>query len=228
MAPDGVSVHAARVPFGMKQPDGTILPAVGPEMARAFSEPPEVDHATARLAALSPSAIVYAFTSSSYVCGPSADRNLAERLQEGASGAHVVVQSQAIVRALAALEVDRIALIHPPWFSADLDELGAHYFTAQGIEVVGHSPARLRQEYGDVHPRQLFHWIVREVPSRAHAIVIAGGGFRAIGAIEALEERRGCPVVTANQASFWCALRLSSINDVPSGYGRLFSRPLAT
>ncbi len=40
LAPEGVSIHAARVPLGMVGPDGEIIPRVDPDIARAFSQPP--------------------------------------------------------------------------------------------------------------------------------------------------------------------------------------------
>ena len=72
LAPEGVSIHAARVPLGIIGPDGEIIPRVDPEIARAFSQPPAVDDAAALLAPLTPHAIVYAFTSSSYILGSDA------------------------------------------------------------------------------------------------------------------------------------------------------------
>jgi len=61
------------------------------------------------------------------------------------------------------------------------------------------------------------------VPDSAEAAVIGGGGFRAIGAIEALEAALGRPVLSANQAAFWYALRLSGVTNGVSGYGRIFA-----
>ena len=80
LAPDGVSIHAARVPLGIVGPDGEIIARVDPEIARAFAQPPAVDDAAALLSALAPSAVVYAFTSSSYILGPDADALLRNRL----------------------------------------------------------------------------------------------------------------------------------------------------
>ncbi|MDX1711628.1 MAG: hypothetical protein R3316_10900 [Rhodovibrionaceae bacterium] len=223
MAPEGVSTHTARVPLGMVQDDGTIVPDVGPEIAKAFSEPPEVDRAAARLAPLSLGAIVYAFTSSSYVLGASADGALSRRLQDKATGAPVVIQSQALVAGLDALGIKRITLVHPPWFSRELDGLGVAYFGERGIEVVNHGPADIRQDYGEIEPQQVFDWVTSRTSPRAEAVVIGGGGFRAVGVIDALEDELDRPVLTANQASFWQALRLSGIDDEPDGYGRLFA-----
>jgi maleate isomerase len=71
LAPVGVSIHAARVPLGMVGPDGEIIPHVDANIAKAFAEPPAVDNAVSLLSAVSPGAIVFAFTSSSYILGNS-------------------------------------------------------------------------------------------------------------------------------------------------------------
>jgi len=223
LAPPGVSIHAARVPLGMVAPDGRIVPHVGSEVARAFAEPPHVDAAAASLAALAPSAIVYAFTSSSYILGAQADAELAQRLSKAADGTPVVVQTAALAAALRALGVGRIALIHPPWFAPEVDALGAEYFRALGFAVVAHGPAKLRSDYGDIAPQQVHDWVRSRVPGSAEAAVIGGGGFRAIGAIEALEAALGRPVLSANQAAFWYALRLSGVTNGVSGFGRIFA-----
>ena len=116
----------------------------------------------------------------------------------------------------------RIALIHPPWFSADLDALGATYFAGSGLEVVAHGPARLRQTYGDMPPEDILDWAVRHTPDAAEAVVLGGGGFRAIGALAEIEREIGRPVISANQAAFWLALRMAGIGDDLPGYGSLF------
>ena len=67
MAPQGVSIHTARVPLGWR---GTTEPAlIGFDAVRAFAEPPHLDTAAELLAAAPLSVITYAFTSSSYVLG---------------------------------------------------------------------------------------------------------------------------------------------------------------
>ncbi len=50
--------------------------------------------------------------------------------------------------------------------------------------------------------------------------------MRAIGAIQALEEALGKPVLTSNQVVFWAALRLANIPARVTGYGQLFDKLL--
>lgn len=226
LAPQGVSIHAARVPLGMVGPDGKIIPRVDPEIAKGFSEGPAVDKAAALLSAVSPSAVVYAFTSSSYILGSDGDARLRERLEKEISGTPVVIQTTALVTALRTLQSERIALIHPPWFSPELDALGTDYFEKAGFFVAYHGAAQLRSDYGDIGPEQIFDWATRRMPENADALVIGGGGFRAVGAISALEDALGRPVLSANQASFWCALRASGVDDEIGNYGEIFRKAL--
>lgn len=223
MAPGGVSVHAARVPLGMIDPDGEIIPTIGPEVAKAFSEPPAVDQAVGLLAPLELNSIVYCFTSSSYILGSRNDALLKARLEERSNGTPIVIQTSAIVSALRALSVQSISLMHPPWFTAELDEMGANYFEGEGFEVVHHSSAHIHREYGDPLPEKIFDWAKAHTPDEAEALVIGGGGFRAIGVVSALETTLDIPVVTANQAAFWNALRIAGVPHQISGYGRIFN-----
>lgn len=61
----------------------------------------------------------------------------------------------------------------------------------------------------------------------ATAIFISCTNFRSVGAIEALEDRLGKPVISAVQASFWHSLDVLDVNGAKPGYGRLFARRLA-
>jgi maleate isomerase len=227
MAPPGVSIHAARVPLGIVGDDGKIVPQLGPDVARSFSQPPDVDDAAALLAAAPLHVIVYAFTSSSYLLGAEGDAALKARLQKSTHPVPVVIATAAACTALRAVRARSIAIIHPPWFTPDLDRSGAAYFEHQGFEVVHHGPAPLRSDYGDIHPEKIHDWARRNVPASAEAMFIGGSGFRSIGAIDALEGDLGRPVLTANQAVFWHALRLAGVEASVSGYGQLFEHRLA-
>ena len=66
MAPDGVSIHVARVPLGWRS--GSEPPPIGLDAVRAFATHPQVDEAAELLAATPMSVIAYAFTSSTLGC----------------------------------------------------------------------------------------------------------------------------------------------------------------
>src|SRR4051812_4466187 len=193
---------------------------------RAFADPPLVDDAAELLAAAPLHAIAFAFTSSSYVRGAADDAALKARLEARTRGIPVVVTCAAAVSALAVLGINRLALISPPWFSAEMDGQGAAYFREQGVDVVYSGPADLPSDQRAIHPGQLYEWVRARVPENADAVLIGGNGFRAVGVIQALEQDLARPVLTANQVAFWAALRLAGTRVPVVGYGRLFDREL--
>jgi maleate isomerase len=226
LAPEGISIHTARVLLGTLDNEGNTAFQRGPAAARAFAEPPQVDNAALLLASIPVDVIAYAYTGSSYICGPDGDAALKARLQAHVRGIPVVIPAEAFRLALRALGVRRITLIHPPWFSADLDEAGAAYFQRHGFDVAYHASARLRSDFGEVSPEQIYDWARGHVPASTDALVIAGNGMRAIGAIEALEQTLGVPVLSANQVAFWHALRLVGLHAPLRHYGCIFAASL--
>jgi maleate isomerase len=224
MAPPGVAIHATRVPFGAMAAGGTMDPTIPLAPVRAFAEPPHVDAAAELLAAAPLDAIAYGFTSSAYVIGVEGEAEMIARLERHTGGIPVVAACGAAVEGLRALGARRIALVDPPWFDTELNELGKRYYESAGFEVIYSAPCGLASEQAKITPAELHAWVSEHVPTNdADAIVIGGNGFRAVGAIAALEEDRGRPVVSANQALLWAALRVADVDPGSvTDYGRLF------
>jgi maleate isomerase len=215
MAPDGVSVHAARVPL-------TDL--------RTYSDPPGPDNAVEQLARLPLHSIIFAFTTTSYLLGTTEEQALTTRLEKRSKGIPVLLPTIAAAAAFRALAVRRIALFHPPWFTDDVVQKGVGYFQKQGFEVVHAShltPARQvpHPNVGsDVNPAELYEWVRKHAPSSMECAFVAGNGFRTIGVIAALEQDLGRPVLTANQVAFWYALHLAGVQAELDGYGQVFHK----
>ena len=206
---------------------GTMDPTIADDPVRAFADPPLVDDAAELLASAPLHAIVYGFTSSSYVRGAADDARLKERLERRTRGIPMVITCAAAVTALAALGVTRLALVSPPWFSAEMDQQGARYFQSQGFEVVHSGPAGLPSDQQAIEPSELYEWVRAQTPESAEAVFIGGNGLRAVGIIKALEENLGRPILTANQVAFWQALALSGSREPVVGYGRIFGLQVA-
>jgi maleate isomerase len=132
-----------------------------------------------------------------------------------------------------ALEAERIALIHGPFFTDDFDQKGVAYFHERGFDVVhvSHLLPQIEVPHpntGSVaSPAQIYEWVRGHVPSSAQAVFIGGNAVRAIGVIAALEEDLSRPVLTANQVSLWYALGVAGVDVRVDNYGQLFTRPLA-
>jgi len=223
MAPPDVSIHATRVPFGAIRAGGGLDPTIPLAPVRAFAEPPHVDDAAELLAAAPLHAIGFGFTSSAYVIGADEERAMVERLTERARRIPVVTPCAGAVEALRLLGAERIALIDPPWFDAELNGLGRSYYEGAGFDVVLSSPAGLPSDQEQITPEALFDFVVDNVPASAQAIVLGGNGFRSVGVVQAVEEHLGKPFIPANAALFWAALRAAGApTSLVIGYGRIF------
>ena len=217
MAPAGVSIHSARVLFND---------------LRTFADPPGVDRAAGQLARLPLQAIVFAFTTGSYLLGKSGEQALVARLEQHSNGIPVVMPAAAAVAAFHAVQAGRIALVHAPFFTDEVDGKAVGYFEEHGFDVVQAShvmPAETvpHPNLGTISsPADIYEWVRSHTPNDAQAVFIAGNGYRSIGVISALEEDLGIPVLNANQVALWYVLRKAGVLVGVDGYGQLFKRPL--
>ncbi|UYM05607.1 aspartate racemase/maleate isomerase family protein [Solicola gregarius] len=201
----------------------SIATGPNPLAARTLTAPDLLDDAADSLAADSVDVIGYASTSSAYAIGFDAEMAIVSRLSHR-TGIPVASTCASAVLALRVLDVDRVALVSPPWFDDEVNDLGAAYFRSQDVQVVSSVSADLPRDPRLVETADVIAWTAAHAPDDADALWIAGNGFRTAAAIDALEGVIGRPVLTANQVLLW-ALRahLDAAFDV-SGYGRLFTR----
>jgi maleate isomerase len=216
MVPDGVSLHASRIRFND---------------LRTFADPPGPENATELLARLPLQAIIYAWLVVSYFLGTTGEKELVARVEQHSNGIPVVMPALAATAGFRALNVERIALIHAPFFTDEFDQQGVAYFQERGFDVVHVShllpPTEVPHPNPGVvaTPAQVYEWVRSHVPASAEGVFIAGNAFRAIGVIAALEEDLHQPVLTANQAALWYALRLVGVEVRLDDYGKLFTLP---
>ncbi len=211
MAPKGVVVFASRMDRGT-QPFLAYL-----------SDPSHADAAASLLTALKLRVVLYSYSTTSYVLGLAGEEAFRARLAERTQGVPVVLAAAALAEALRALQVRKVALVHPPWFAAEQCDKGKVYFAACGFEVVSCASLTPARQYTEVAAEEVHAWIVAHTPAQAEAVVVAGNGMRAVGAIEALEGSLGRPVITANQALLWQGLRVAGVPARLDHYGRLFA-----
>jgi maleate isomerase len=121
------------------------------------------------------------------------------------------------------LGAKRVALIHPPWFSEDVNAKGMEYFRGQGFEAIFCERMTPARSFTEMRPAEVYEWVRAKTPRQADAVFIGGNGLRAIGAIRALETALRRPVLTANQVAFWAASRVAKVSATVSGYGQIFT-----
>jgi maleate isomerase len=221
MAPGRLVSCVARIPSDEATAVGSGDGPTTPSELRALTAPEFIDPAADQLGQ-SIDVVGYASTSSSYAIGFDAEEALLSRLSRRL-GIPVLATCASAVLALRVLGVERIALVDPPWFDDELNELGAAYFRSQGFDVVSWASADLSLDARQIGGASVFEWTSRHVGEEAEAVFIGGNGFRAAGAIEPLEGALDRPVLTSNQALLWNLVAHAGTTFRIRGYGQLFA-----
>ena len=195
---------------------------VSPAALRTLITAPFLDRAAEQLLMDAVDVVGHASTTTAYAIGFNAEMAMVSRLSR-LTGRPVAATCASAVRALRVLQVERMALIGAPWFAPEFNELGAVYFANQGFDVVSSVSANLSQDPRAIEPAAVCEWASRYAAAAAQAIFIGGNGFRAAGAIEALETAIGRPVLTSNQVLLWQLLAEADDTFEINGYGQLFA-----
>ena len=167
--------------------------------------------------------LVYACTTGSFFEGPAYDEDLLKRLGKEA-GAPAISTSGMAAEALEFLGAKRISVASPyfPWMNRALQS----YYEARGFQVLNvetdpKGAANPGQGYCDIGPEEVLEFASRACWPEADALFCAGTAYRSLEVVEELERRLGKPVVSANQASIWAALRRLGIHNPEPGFGSL-------
>lgn len=209
LAPEGVSTHANRVELKDVTPESLLgMEADTLRSARQIAQ--------TRLGV-----IAFGCTSGSFVGGPGYDERLT-RMIEDETGVPTTTTTTAVVRALRALGVTRIALATP--YIDEVTRLEVDYLQDNGFEVTAWQGGGL-VEVADIQecPPEVSEQRARAVDNeRAEAVFISCTGFRSIENLARLEADLGKPVISSNQATFADCLRLLNLGEAAPGFGSLF------
>ncbi|MGH3350821.1 MAG: maleate cis-trans isomerase family protein [Nocardioides sp.] len=184
------------------------------EMAEEISQTAVVEQAVRDLSAAEPHAYVYACTSGSFVHGRRGERRLATAMRR-AGGAPAVTTSGAVLASLSAHGVSRVAVATP--YDAALSARFGSFLAEAGITVVSTGDLGLSHHIWEV-PYETTLGLVRAADSdAAEAVVVSCTNLATYDIIGRLETELGKPVISANQATMWAALRLVGRTPPTSG-----------
>ena len=206
--PRTVSLHSSRLSLTNIDADSTehMVDEIGQESRKLADA--EVD------------VIVLAATAPSSRKGKGYDRELIRRI-EAASGKPATTASTALLEALAALGVRRLA-IGSPW-TEDIDKITVGFIEANGFEVLHHEAMGIvrNSEVGRLHPDTAYEMGRRVDRPEADAVMLSCGNWWTMSIVERLERDIGKPVLTTNGVSLWAVLRILKSYDSVAGYGQL-------
>jgi maleate isomerase len=212
MSPDGVATCTARTHLSKVTVEG-----VGKMMASD-----DLERCTSFLANADLHVIVYGGTSATFLHGLPWDEKIKARMAAVSKGIPVTTTSSASLAALRAVGATRISFVAP--YVPEIVERGRKFFSECGFKVLSADGMNIDDDHaiGFVPIERVYEFSRKSADPKADAVFISCTNLLSVGAIAALEEDLGIPVVSAVQASFWQALRMAGVQDRVQGFGRLF------
>lgn len=209
LVPPGITVHTGRV----------SLVNVDVESLERMAE--EVVKEVEKLSTAEVGVVVYGCTSGSLLKGLGWERDLREKI-ERVAGVKAVTTAGAVVDALRALGVKRVAVATPYIEEINVRErmfLESSGFTVARIKGLGIvKNADIGKQPPEVAYRLALE-VVRGID--VDAVFISCTNFRTLEIIDPLESRLGIPVVSSNTASAWAALRALGVKERVNIGGKL-------
>lgn len=204
--PEGISLHTARTP---RLPGPVDL-----HLVERLNDHDQILACIGELSAIEPAAYAYACTAASFVDGVTGEHALAEAIRL-AAGVPAVTTSGALLAALTALEVRSVAVAAP--YDIMITERLVRFLAEAAITVTGYGSLGLTARIWEVPYRTTAELIRRLPGSGAEAVLLACTNLSSYDLIAPLEAELGMPVVSANQATVWAALRLVGRRAVGPG-----------
>ena len=204
--------------------------AVNVEQALEISRPELIADAVRAISATRPAGYIYGCTSGSFVRGLAGERSLIEAMQsagreasaaaafavdtafgEAASDAQTlqdptaVTTSGALVEAVQALGATKVAAATP--YDDEVGALFDQFFAEAGVELVHTANLGLRGRIWTVPWQTTYDLVRRADTPEADVVLVSCTNLPTYQVLDRLEQDLGKPVISANQATVWAALR---------------------
>ncbi len=202
--PDGVTAHAVRLSTGDQRAE---MPVEAVSVAPAFM------HADI-------SVIGYMCAASSFLLGREGNEKLIGDISRATGGTPAFTASTAMASAFHVLGLKRVAILspHPPAIASRLGD----YVEAEGVHVTALRALDMTlRDINSQGPEAVYRAVLALDTSAADGVFVAATNFRALDAVEALEERLRIPVITSNQVCLFAALSQLGVGPSEIGIGTL-------
>ncbi len=218
MSAEGVAVHTTRI----------RLPKVTVEGIEEMMNAPQLEEAAKLVGSAPIDVLCFGGTSASFLHGTSYDVALTKKLQTWVPGPKVTTASTATLAALKEVKAGKVALATP--YVGEIHNRAIRFLEENGHQVVKSAKLDITSDHAlaEVPLEKVYDHILSVDHPDATAIFVSCTNFRTVGAIEALEQKLGKPVVSAIQASFWHCLEVTGVNGAKPGYGSLLNKRLAS
>lgn len=211
--PPEITLHVARC----------YLTRIEPASIARLTE--DVEREAGYLASADVDVIVLGATAPSFLRGKGYDRELIARIGEASGGRPATTTSTALLAALEALGVSKLALSTA--FKSEVNDIAIRFLTDNGFTISGSSGLGMvdNLEVGRMQAGSAIEAARAVDTPDAEAVVLACTNWQSMSVLSELERELGKPVLSTSQVSLWHALRIIGHTAPIEGFGSLLSRP---
>ena len=186
-----------------------------------MGSPRRLTEGAAQLEQRRPDAVLWTSTSASFVRGIDGIREQVELL-ENLLHVPASTTAMAFARAITAINAHRVAIAAS--YPRELARRFSGFLEHFGVEVVhlGCADIATATEVGTLTSEDVLRFARENDHPDADAVLIPDTALHTAACLEDLEKTLAKPVLTANQVSFWEALRLCGLLKPRKGLGSLF------
>jgi maleate isomerase len=186
------------------------------DLVSALNRPACVERPTREVCAVGAKAVVYLCTAGSFVGGVERERALREAML-GQGAPQALTTAGAVTDALRAVGARRVAVAHP--YEPPVGRRLSEFLAESGLEVASSTALGLpsiKEVYSVPSPRVAELVRAADHPG-ADAVFVSCTALPTYDLIAPLEQELGKPVISANQATVWAALRALDLTAVGPG-----------
>jgi len=210
----GLAIYSTRLHI----PSEDISEGKQEEVLELLAE--QIEKGARELEAAKVHVMLYGCTSGSFFKGADWDKEIIRRI-ERVSKVFAVTPATGMLEALETLGIKNVSVATP--YSEAMNRKLEEFLQFHGFQVLNIDGLRCTNVHEIAQfPKSIVYELARGVNTPdAESVLISCTNFPTIDIIEALEKDLGKPVITANQALLWSALRKLGVHGSIEGYGQL-------
>lgn len=221
IAPEGVSAHFERL-IVAETPQRDITSKTGSvQMLRMLDDlGKDARRAAKVVATVHPRVIAFGCTSGSFFKGIEYDKELIKGI-EVETNIPAITASTAVVQALEELGLRRVCLVSP--YPDYLNEKARDFLEASGFKVpIMKGLSCKKPEEAMAHPPEVAYNLAKSVyDTSCDGVFCSCTAFRTVEILDRFEIDVGKPMISANQAIMWLALKTAGVRGPVVGFGEL-------
>jgi len=221
LAPEGVTLHFERL-IPKTVPGKNHTSDSLSTLFRFLEELAEdAPRAAKAVAMIHPKVIVFGCTSGSFLGGIEHEKEITRAI-ETAVNIPAITTSTAVVQALKELGLQKVCLISP--YVESLNEKGREFLEANGFEVPIMKGLSAGPGEAALQPPEVAYNLAKSTYSaNCDGVFASCTEFRTVEILDRFEKETGKPMVSANQATMWLALKKAGISQAVTGFGQLLT-----